>query len=253
MMNLWKSELYRLTKSKGFYLFWGLSVFVFMTTVLYHNSGGISMGAPLDFNETIKLDIRQAAMNTTYYFFLIFPVFSIISGEFSEHTIKNTVSSAVSKSKYFVSKFLFTLIYSLSAFTVVNYLFYFINRLINGSKYSSSFTAFSRAILGQLPLFAAVISLFIFLAFLLKKGAAFNSVVIITPLAYSSIAMILYEIESTRKLAEKMLTYELSMMIRDLTIGCSDSYRMKCYVIFAAIVVLSFVFGSMIWKKRELD
>lgn len=253
MINLFRAELYRLIKSKGFYLFWGLSVFTFMVSVIYHEAGGVSLGAPLEYSGDIKMDIQQVAMNLSYYFFLIIPVFTVIADEFNEHTIKNTITSAIGKQKYFISKYIFTLVYSLLSFTVINYLFYFINRAVNGSDYSSPIGDYSKAFFGQFPLFAGIVSVFIFLAFLLKKGAAFNAVTIVTPLVYTSAALVLYGIEGTKKAAEKMLTYEISTMISKLTLDCTDSYRTRCYILSTALTVLSFVVGLAIWNRREID
>ena len=82
MINMMRAELYRLTKSKSFYVFWIGSVLTFLISVIYQSPGGISFGAPLDYSDDIKLDIVQTAMNFTFYFFLIIPVFCIISSEF---------------------------------------------------------------------------------------------------------------------------------------------------------------------------
>ena len=253
MINMIKAELYRLTKSKGFYIFWICAVFTFMISVIYHAPGGISLGAPLDYSDDIKMDIVQTAMNFSYYFFLIIPVFCIISSEYSEHTIKNTITSAISRKKYFTAKYAFTLFYSLLSFLTANYLFYFINRIINGSKYSSPVSDYSKALFSQLPLFTAIVSLFIFLAFLLRKGAAFNAVTIITPIVYTTISLVLYGIDGSKKAAEKMLTYEISTMISKLAIECTDSYRTKCYIISMAVTVSSFVLGYVLFTKRELE
>ena len=253
MINMFKAELYRIVRSRGFWFFWVLSIGTLMISVIYHQTGGISLGAPLDYDESIKMDIRQVAMNFSFYFFLIFLVFTIIAGEFSEHTVKNSITSAVSKRGFFLSKFFFTLVYSLLSLIVANYLFYFLNRAVNGSKYSSPIGEFSKAFFGQLPLFAAIVSLFILAAFVLKRAAAFNAVVIVTPIAYTTVVLIMYGIESTRKVGEKLLTYELSTMIGKLAVGCTDSYRTKCYILSAAATVISFVLGYMIWSKREID
>lgn len=253
MINMFRADFYRLTKSKGFYIFWVLSVATFLISVICKSSGGISFGAPLVFSEDIKMDVEQVARNFTYYFFLIMPVFGIIASEFSEHTVKNTITSSIGKSKYFISKYLFTLLYSLLSFLTINYLFYFINRAVNGSEYSSSIGDYSKAFFGQFPVFVAIVSLFIFIAFLVRKGAAFNAVTIITPVVYTSASLVLYGIESTRKLSEKLLTYEISNMISQLALNCGDSYRIKCYIISAAIAILSFVFGYLLFNKREID
>lgn len=253
MINMWRAELYRLTKSKGFYLFLLFSFLTFMISVIYHQPGGISFGAPLEYGDDLKLDIVQTAMNFNYYFFLIIPVFIIIIGEFSGNTVKNTISSAVSKGKYYLSKYIFSMLFSLISFILLNYLFYFINHAVNGEKYSSSIGDFSKAFWGQFPIFAAIISLFIFFAFAFRKGAIFNAVVIIAPIIYTTVSLILYGIEGTKKAAEKLLTYEVSTMISKLTLECTDSYRIKCYIIFAAVTILSFFGGYLLFTKRELD
>ena len=253
MINMMRAELYRLTKSKSFYVFWIGSVLTFLISVIYQSPGGISFGAPLDYSDDIKLDIVQTAMNFTFYFFLIIPVFCIISSEFSEHTIKNTITSAVSKKKYFTAKYVFTLVYSLLSFLTVNILFYIVNRIVNGENYSSPIGEYAKALFGQFPLFIAIVSVFIFLAFLFRKGAAFNAVTIITPIVYTTVSLVLFGIGGTKKTAEKLLSYEISTMISRLAIGCTDSYRAKCYIGCAAVTVLSFVLGYVLFTKRELE
>ncbi|MBO4866218.1 MAG: hypothetical protein J5582_06545, partial [Ruminococcus sp.] len=91
-----------------------------------------------------------------------------------------------------------------------------------------------------------------FLAFFFKKGAAFNSIVIITPLVYSLFISIFCEIESAQKITEKLVEFEVSTMIGKLALGCSQSYRTDCYIISAVITVISCVLGYLIWKKREV-
>ena len=253
MINMSKAELYRIVKSRGFILFWLLSIGTLMISVIYHQTGGISLGAPLDYDESIKMDIRQTAMNFSFYFYLMIPVFTIISGEFGEHTVKNSITSAFSKRGFYVAKFFFTFVYTMLCFIAANYLFYFINRAVNGEKYSSPIGEYSKALFAQVPLFMAVVAAFIFLAFLLRKGAAFNAVTIITPILYTSVLLVLYGIESTKKIATKLLNYELSTMIGKLTIDGTDSYKARCYAASAAVIVLSFALGYFSWTKREID
>jgi hypothetical protein len=98
----------------------------------------------------------------------------------------------------------------------------------------------------------AIVSLFIFLAFFFKKGAAFNSIVILSPLMYSFIMSMLFEFDGAKNLAEKMMKFEVSTMIGKLAIGCSQSYRTDCYIVSAAVTAVSCVLGYLIWKKREV-
>lgn len=256
MINMIKAELYRMTKTKGIWLFWIFTALIFFISMVYKEPGGIMFG-PVDMElpsnpYKVKLDIGQVSFNFTFYFLLLIPVFSVIVAEFNEHTVKNTISSSVSKSLYFVSKFVFALVYSLLSFMAANFLFYFVNRLVNGSKYSSPIENFVKAFFTQLPLFVAVISAFIFLAFLLRKGAAFNAVTIIFPLAYTMVSQIMSGIESANNVGEKLMKYDLSVMMCNLAISPTDSYRSKCYIICAAVTVLSFGLGYLSFTKTEI-
>lgn len=253
MINMIKAELYRMTRTKGIYIFWAAALFTYAISIIYKEAGGISFGAPVNIPDGTKMDISMIAHNFTFYFLLIIPVFGVIAAEFSEHTVKNTISSAISKKQYFISKFVFTLLYSLISFIAANFLFYILNRIVNGEKYSSSIGVYVKAFLMQIPLFTAIVSAFIFLAFLFRKGAAFNSVTILAPLLYTTVAIVMYGIEDTKKLAEKLLTYEISSMIINITLDPSDSYRNDCYIICAAVTALSFILGYLSFTKRELD
>lgn len=252
MINIMKADLYRIIRTKGFIIFWLVSLFVSLTSIANHEPGGIMLGGDIDLNADRKLDIIQTGMNLVYYFLLIMPVFGTITAEFTEHTIKNTITSAVSKGRFYFAKTLFALVYSLGCFLCANYLFYFINRAVNGSKYSSPLGEYSKVLFGQLPVFVAIVSLFIFLAFFFKKGAAFNSIVILSPLMYSFIMSMLFEFDGAKKLAEKMMKFEISSMIGKLAIGCSHSYRINCYIVSAVITAVSCALGYLIWKKREV-
>ena len=252
MINLMKADLYRIVKTKGFIIFWLVSFLVSMLSIANHEPGGILLGGDFDLNADRKLDILQTAMNLVYYFLLIMPVFGIITAEFSEHTIKNTITSAISKGKFYFAKTLFALVYSLGCFLGANYLFYFVNRAVNGSKYSSPLGEYSKILFGQFPVFVAIVSAFVFFAFYFKKGAAFNSIVIITPLVYSFIISILCEIDGAQKVCQKLIKFEVSTMIANLALGCSKSYRTDCYIISATVTVISCVLGYLIWKKREV-
>lgn len=252
MINMFRAELYRLSRTKGFYIFWALSILSFMISVISGQPGGISFGTFIDISNC-KTDISQLAYNFTYYYLLIMPVFGAITSEFNEQTVKNTISSAVSKKNYFIYKYVFSMIYSLISFAVLNYMYYFLNRIANGNEHSSEIGVFSATLLRQMPLFAAIISLFIFFAFLLRKGAVFNAVTILTPTVYSLTSFSLYKIENTQKFAEHLLKYELGTMIVQLTLNTDSSYMIKCYMISAVIIILSFTLGYISFTKKELN
>ena len=253
MINMIKAELYRLTRTKGFYLFWGAVLITYIITLIYKEEGGISFGAPLTADESVKMDIRMVCRNFNFYFYFIIPVFSLICAEFTDHTYKNTITSAISRRTYFWSKYLFTMCYSLAAFIVSNVLFYFANSIKNGSEYSSSFGTFMKAAAMQLPVMIAISAVFISVAFLVKKGAAFNAVTILGPVAYTTVALVLYGSESTKKAAEKLLTYEISSVILTLPTTDDSSFIAKCFIGSAVITAAATALSYLYFTRRELD
>lgn len=253
MINMFRAELYRLTKSRGFWFFWAIALVTPVISIIYHEPGGVSFGASFNYDPKLKMDIVQLGMNFTYYFLMIIPVYCMISAEFNEHTVKNTISSAISKKMYYVSKFLFTMLYSLVSYIVSCYFFYFLNKAVNGSKYSSGISDFSKALFRQLPAFVAIVSLFIFVAFLFKRGAALNSVTILTPLLYTTAALMMYNIKDTKSFAEHMLKYEISTVLSNLAAGCTDSYLSNCYTGIAVVTITSAILGYLVFTRRELD
>jgi ABC-type transport system involved in multi-copper enzyme maturation permease subunit len=152
-----KADLYRITKSKSFYIFWIVNAILYLINIAAKDFGGINFGGPSFVPEDVKMDIGAVAMNFNFYFLSILPVFGIIIAEFSEHTIKNTITSAISKAKYFLSKYVFALLYTAAAYLFSNYAFYFINRMVNGSEYSSALSDFSASLFSQLPLMLAIL------------------------------------------------------------------------------------------------
>lgn len=254
MINMLKADVYRLTRSKGTLFFWLIILLTYAISICTKSAGGISLGAPMPDVEGIKMDIQQVSKNFTWYYLFIFPVYTIVAAEFSEKTYKNTITSAISRRAYFLSKYCFTQLYSILSYLVSGIAFYLLNLAINGTDYASSFGEFMKPTLLQLPVLLAVTSLFICLAFLFRKAAVFNAVTIVTPLLYVTLSLILYGIESTREFAtDYMLKYEIGGMLSELAAGSSASYRNDCMLISAVVLAVSIAIGYLSFTKMELD
>ena len=260
MINMMRADLYRMSKSKGILFFWLFTALIYFISIAFKAWGGISLAEMPEFPENTKTDIGQIAMNFTFYFLLIIPVFCVITSEFSEHTLKNTISSSVSKRQYFTSKFLFSLTYSTVSFALANYIYYVANRLVNGSEYSSALKDFTKAFFTQFPLFIAIVSIFTMLAFLLRKGALYNAVTISAPIVCTMIAQVLMSINSEkeflkkiRDFGEKLLSYGVETMSARIIFDPSNDYRNNCYIICIVVTILSFALGYFSFSKRELD
>lgn len=249
MKGIIRSDIYRLVHSKGFYIYWLIIAFVYGITVKVRSPGGIIFGYRPDISG-FKTDIGQIAFGFNYYFFMIMPVFIIVLSDFSLDTIKNTISSGVSKTRYFAAKYVFTVAFVLCSILLASCAFYFTYRLVNGADESSAFSDFIKYTLMQLPIFAAIASAFIFLAVLSRKAAVFNSVTCITPLVYMFAAgvttLLKYE-KATRILAR----YEVGRMLASV-VENDDDHLTRIYIISAAAIVITFVGGLALFKKRDV-
>ena len=100
----------------------------------------------------------------------------------------------------------------------------------------------------------AVIAVFVLVAFLFRKAALFNSVTIIAPILYTTITMVLWNIDSSIDFTEKyLLKYEINAMISALAVNCTDSYRNTSMLISLFAVIVSFSVGYLTFTKRELE
>ena len=254
MFNMIKADFYRMSKSKGMYIFWISIVLTYCISLFSKMPGGISLGMPVNFSEGTKLDIRQMGMNFTWFFLLIIPVYVIVTADFGEKTVKNTITSAISRKKYYLVKTVFAEVFSVASFLGCNILFYLLNSLKNGSAYTSDFPAFFKVVLLQLPVMMAVVAAMILIAFLVKKTAAYNAIVIVTPLVYTLIAITFYSIKSTKAFAEKfLLKYEVGYMLNRLADNESRKYVNGSFIICAIVFIFSLIAGYMLFTKREID
>lgn len=255
MINMMRAELYRLSKSKGLYICLFLLLFTYIMAAVLKAPGGISLSAMVSFDKSsdVKLDINQISFNYTYYFAFIGLVFSAISVEFSEKTYKNTLTSVTDKSRYFIAKFAGTVVFGIIIYTVMHLLFYIVNRIKNGTAYSSDTGSYLAAMAKHLPIMIAILSLFCFIAFFFRKGALFNTFAIGGPVLYTTVALTLYSINATQKIAEKLLEYELGSMLSKVILDSDSKYLISCYTVCAAITLLSFFLGWLSFTRRETD
>ena len=254
MFNMIKADVYRMNRSKGMIIFWLCIIGTYLIPLISRMPGGVSLGMPVSFADDAKLDVRMMGMNFTWFFLLIIPVFVIVASDFSEKTIKNTISSAISRKKYYFVKIVTAELFCIGSFLMGNIVFYFINRLVNGEKYSSDFGKLLKVLFKQLPIITAIVSLFILVAFLVKRTAAYNAITIVTPIVYTLIAVMLYEIKGTKTFAENtLLKYEIGYMLNRLADTCSISYRNQCIGAGLLISIASLLVAYLVFTEKEID
>ena len=258
MINMIRAEKYRLTKTKGFYIFWGLILLVVILDLATNTIGAIGLGVGIDTDEmpTYTKDIMFLMGNFNFYFFLLMPVFSIVVGEFSDHIVKNTISSAISKSRFFVYKYVICVVYGVLVFLVVNVGFYGLYAIFRSDYGRADFGVYMSRVMGQLPLIVMLLSVFVTVAFLFRKGAAYNSVMIIAPFLFEVILGICMAIPGLKDFSflSKVIRYEVSTVMYNIGSGIDfmGSYYRNILIACVAITVLTFLIGYSSFKKREL-
>src|SRR5699024_2787237 len=98
------------------------------------------------------LDKEQLGANANLYYFFIIVVVIVLVTDLSNSTAKNTLSSAISRKKYYMSK-LITCI-GLGTFLVLinNYGSYIINLIMNGQEFSAGLLEITKLTILQLPI-----------------------------------------------------------------------------------------------------
>ena len=165
MINMVKADLFRITKSIAFYIAIAIMLIMCLISLYIIEPGSIGQVSINDVNlsqssqETVldgmsfddisnlsMSDIREMMLksenydldrdilgtNMNLYYIFIFIAAIAITVDFSSGSVKNTLSSAINRKKYFLSKTFFVLGSCTVLFFANTYIVYFGNLLING-------------------------------------------------------------------------------------------------------------------------
>lgn len=277
MFNIIKSDLYRLVRSKGFYIAIGIVIIMSIISVLIIQAGhiGISVGtSSVDITDTeaiskissakslgefrdimksfgtFALDKEIIGNNANLYYIFIAFVAIILVKEFSNKSIKNTLSSAISRKKYYCSKLLFILGISTLLILFNNYLNYFLNLLINGKEFASSIGEITKLTIYQLPILYGIISLLVCFAFIIRKGSLFNAISI----PFFMIVQLLFTVITSlfRIKADWFTNYEFQYILANLTNNPTNEYILKCSILGIGYIVVFSLIGYYVFNKAEI-
>lgn len=200
MLNMIKADFYRLFRSKMAYIvvtsllllsalaIWqktpGASVFSSGSEVIVEeapNDNAQNLSDSLDaiqnptetMSQVTKLDKKILEKNINLYYIFIFLVGVIVVQDFSFKSIKNSLTSAISRKTYFISKVVTSLIVCLTVAFGHTLFVYLLNGLLNGAPESSSLVELLRSTLYQTPYFIGLIGLLMVAIFTLQKAASF--------------------------------------------------------------------------------
>ncbi len=278
MLNIIKSDLYRIFKGKSIYIIFLIIILSFIIEAIGISPGHIGISTntnpSVDLNnpefveklskaKTLKevreimksggefeLDREVIGTNANLYYFFIVIVVIVLCTDFSNKSIKNTLSSAITRKKYYLSKSI--LIFGLCTILLFfnNYGFYFINLLINGKGFSSSLLEVTKLTLLQLPLIYGIISLLISMAFLLKKTSTFNTIMIPFIILVQLIGMGI--ISLFRLSAAWFYNFEFQFALSKIVSHPEGNYLLKISLLGIFYMLLFHIIGYFSFKKTEI-
>ena len=255
MINMAKADLYRLVRIKSIYLCISAIAVMYLINLITNQPIIITAGYQTETlsDSSVSIDIAMLSCNFNYYFLMLFPVSALIISDFSGGMISNTLSSFTSRNKYFAFKFMFTQCLSLVLFWAGNTIYYLLHLICYGSGSSAPANEFFRLLLIQTPIFIAMISLFVFLAFLIKRATVFNTIMISVPILYSGLIGLLMLVRSTKSFAaEHLVTYDLTTVFERVTRLSSDTmYLFEAETASFLFSAVMFLVGIRYFNKCE--
>ena len=284
MINMFRADLYRLIRSKGFYIAMLILLVTIGVSVYFVGPGHIglsdSSGTMSDdvsvqlqtamsqlsdeelqsvsvskFREIMlsvkgyELDRDILSVNMNLYYIFIFIAAIILTVDFSGGSVKNTLSSAISRNKFYLSKLCLITLCCTAILFLNTYIVYFVNILFNSKSLASSLGAVTEVTLLQLPPTLALASILTGIGFMTKKTSLFNIITI--PLIMVS-QIVLRVVALIFEIKEEYLYYEFQQMLRRLANNPSDSYILHSFFVCAVVIVVFNLLGYLSFRKAEI-
>lgn len=272
MTNMIKADLYRIFRGFNIYLAIGIVILLSSISVGLREVGHI--GNPtvehqddriVEVDEgnlmphTIRTDeqkkefvIDVLSANVNLYYPIIVIVFVVLMADFSNRTIKNTLSTAISKNKYYASKLTLVLLLSAALIFFNSIFLYLLNFIVNGKSYTGEISPVLATTFKQLPMLLGAASLMTMLGFFTRRAAAFNAIVIPFQILFQTFINALCVITKSEPLANFFSNYELQAALSKLAFSKDRNYILSCTCIGVAEIAISTVIGSQIFKKSEI-
>lgn len=199
---------------------------------------------------TYPLDKAQLGANANLYYFFIVVVVIILVTDLSNSTAKNTLSSAISRKKYYGAKLIACLLLGTVLILVNNYGSYVINLVLNGRGFSAGLLEITKVTVMQLPILYGIISMLVCIGFCFKKTGTFNSVTIPLVMLVQLIIMgcgtlLHFDVNS-------VLNYEFQYIIENLVNNPTNTYLLTTLGLGVFYIIIFNVIGYKVFSKTEI-
>jgi ABC-2 type transport system permease protein len=266
MFNLIRADLYRITRSKGFYI----TAVLLAASIIFMGTGGVFYFSQTENNDsgshfevvTSEDDVLTGmtapfrAMDNIeifLYFLLPFIVFTACA-DFSAKTVKNVLANDMSRGKYYLSKLILCSVLCAAVYHISIILYTCIAIISNGfgGEFTTAFIGqVLRPFSAQLFLYIAITCVSIFFVFVTKKTAAVIGTYMAFCFAPSIIIAILFMINNDM---EFLFGYDIVANIRMLadidTAEQADIIR--AFAVGGFYIIASIIGGIAIFKRSEI-
>ena len=276
MLNIIKSDLFRILRGKAIYIVILVMLVAQIMCVLTMSPGHIGMNVNVGSTQ-INSDMTRELMtankisevreimkrysaseidksiiggNANLYYFFIVVVVIVLTMDFSNKSVKNTLSSAISRKKYYLAKLILAIVLGTVLIFINNYATYILNYFINGGRFVSDLWSFTKVALIQLPLLYGLISLLTCIAFVFRKTSIFNTISIPLIMLVQFIGMAIITLFKIN--GELFYNYEVQFALARLAENPANDYIIKCAALGVVYIVVFNLIGYFTFKKAEI-
>ena len=277
MLNIIKSDLYRVFRGKAIYIAIAFILILASISCFSMSPGHIGIVSSaieqteyddellekvyetdslMETREIMKeygafpLDKTQLGANANLYYFFIIVVVIVLVTDLSNSTAKNTLSSAISRKKYYLSKLITCLGLGTLLVLINNYGSYIINLIMNGKEFSAGLLEITKLTILQLPILYGIISMLVCIGFCFRKTGTFNSITIPLIMVIQLIIMgvsTLFHID-----VNNILNYEFQYIIGNLVANPTNTYILKTLALAALYIVIFNYLGYSVFRRAEI-
>ncbi|MGL4697389.1 ABC transporter permease [Enterococcus larvae] len=254
MIRLMKADIYRLLRTKGFYITMILMVAYAVLIVSSQSVGsvGVNMSDTLDASTiqwNLKMAVQYTSFSSAFLVYFLIGLFVILFGyEFSQRTYKNSLTAGVSRRTFVLSKYLIQLLFFLLAT-----LLYFGGAVVTAYfKYGLGDTDLAPFLWNTLVLSIGV-SLVISVIFSLASFVLVSSnslvlasiFVVVYPMAIQIIAMMIN--------ADGLKYFDFFGLVQQIGLGTLSGKELLPYTIISLITIaLSLAGSALVIRQKEL-
>jgi ABC-2 type transport system permease protein len=258
MINYLKSEFYRLLRSKGSYLFIVICSLLVMSANIV--LAAVKHSDPKFNYATTEVAFSFYYTSFTIIFILCLTVVSIVFGnEYSNHTMKNSISYGISRGGLYFGKLTAELIYAIIAFLIISGLYIASAYLLLENSGIGHLQLMLKATIAALPLlFYAIAVSNCFLFIFDSNGSAIGStigVMIAFPIICNYLAIKFHLFAELAKILPWNLVNKLDFDIEKFQLifpwEGNDGY-FRYWIYGLSWMLLFAVLGFYVYRKKEI-